>query len=230
MVAFDLETTGVDPETARIVTASVVSIVGGTPRVQSWLADPGVEIPAEASRVHGITTEHARAHGSPAAKVALGIYLALTQAVLQGTPIVIYNAAYDLTVLDRELRRHTGKPGGALDAAFVVDPLVLDRAADKFRRGSRKLTDVCRHYGVSLSDEDAHTSAGDAVAAARLAWKIAHRYPAIGCLTLAELMERQATAHSAWAVNFEEYLARQGKPERISRDWPVREFVAEQVA
>ena len=62
---FDLETTGVDVTTARIVTASLILLdpQGNVVRRGEWLADPGVEIPAGAAAVHGITTEYAREHG-----------------------------------------------------------------------------------------------------------------------------------------------------------------------
>ncbi|HEY1155573.1 MAG TPA: 3'-5' exonuclease, partial [Arthrobacter sp.] len=55
--AFDLETTGRNSRAARIVTASitVVDHQGEVIEEHEWLADPGVEIPAEASDVHGIT-------------------------------------------------------------------------------------------------------------------------------------------------------------------------------
>jgi DNA polymerase-3 subunit epsilon len=135
---------------------------------------------------------------------------------------VIYNAPYDLTVLDRELRRHGWPPFDTLP--MIVDPLVIDRALDRYRRGSRKLVDVCRHHGVTLSELDAHTAEGDAVAAARLAWKLAHRYPD-SCGDLVELQQHQSFWQHQWAVEFEEYLRRQGKPDSISRDWPICPYV-----
>lgn len=84
MSPFDIESTGVDTETARIVTASVVTIVGSTPRVRSWLVDPGVDIPAEATAVHGITTEHARSHGVKASYAVAEIREALSDALYEG--------------------------------------------------------------------------------------------------------------------------------------------------
>ncbi|MFP5311835.1 MAG: 3'-5' exonuclease, partial [Actinomycetes bacterium] len=49
--AFDLETTGRNSRSARIVTASitVVDQQGEVIKEHEWLADPGVEIPTEAS-------------------------------------------------------------------------------------------------------------------------------------------------------------------------------------
>jgi DNA polymerase-3 subunit epsilon len=67
MVAFDLESTGVDTDTARIVTACVALIQPGQPvEPMTWLLDPGIEIPEAASAIHGITTERGRNEGQPA--------------------------------------------------------------------------------------------------------------------------------------------------------------------
>ena len=62
LYGFDVESTGVDVFTDRIVTATVVKIEGGQLADQrSWLVDPGISIPEAATKVHGITTERARA-------------------------------------------------------------------------------------------------------------------------------------------------------------------------
>jgi DNA polymerase III subunit epsilon len=226
-VAFDLETTGTDPEQARIVTATIsrIQVLPGRVDSRMWLADPGVDIPAEATAVHGITTEQARESGRPAGDVVGEVATEVATAWQAEHPLVIYKAPYDLTVLDRELRRHgherglaqltpTGQPG------FVIDPLVLDRAYDRYRRGSRKLQDVCAHY--NLPHQDAHTSSGDALAAARLAWKLPRVFPELAGLSLEELQRRQASAHADWAAHFEDYLRRNGSDECIDRAWPIR--------
>ncbi|MGW4866231.1 hypothetical protein ACWEO6_33780, partial [Streptomyces sp. NPDC004291] len=53
---FDLETTGPEPESARIVSACLAYFAGGQLHKRTWLLDPGCEIPAGATEVHGITT------------------------------------------------------------------------------------------------------------------------------------------------------------------------------
>jgi DNA polymerase-3 subunit epsilon len=173
--------------------------------------------------VHGVTTEHARAHGRPVDEVVGELAERLYWTRRHELPLVIYNACYDLTLLDRELRRHDFAGLNTVGLA-VVDPLVIDRGVDRYRRGSRKLADTCRHYGVQLSGEDAHTAEGDAVAAARLAWSIAHRYPD-ACSDLGTLQVAQASWHRTWAAHFEDYLRRQGKPETVSGTWPIRPYV-----
>ena len=219
MATYDLETTSPDPETARIVTATL-AVVNTVPAAapHQWLADPGIEIPAEATAIHGITTEHAREHGAEAGSVAAEIRAALASVWRRGAPVVIYNAPYDLTVLDRELVRYG--MDGLGNIGPIIDPLVLDRAMDRFRRGKRTLTAACEHYKVRL--DGAHDSTQDALAAARVAWRIAQKYPQVGEMTLPELMTYQEEAHEAWAEGFSEYLARQGKSEVIDGSWPIR--------
>lgn len=240
MAAFDIESTGVDVENDRIVTASVVEVEPGRKSViREWLVNPGIEIPAEATAIHGITTEHARRHGRPPEDVMQEISGLLADLVEEGKPIVIYNAPFDLTLLDRECRRHDdthpvhGCPtlherceDDGLNL-YVIDPLVLDREMDRWRKGSgtRRLTYVCQKvYNVPLSDEDAHGSSADALAAARVAWKIAHQYPECGELKLDDLQTKQAAWYKRWAQNFGEYLVRQGKPNDVDLSWPIRPF------
>ena len=73
---------------------------------------------------------------------------ALADAAGRGLPIVAYNAAYDLSVLEREAERYglTPLPG----PGPVIDPLVIDKAVDQYRRGKRTLTAAAAHYGVAL--------------------------------------------------------------------------------
>jgi len=218
MTAFDLETTGPDPDTARIVTATVVRIHGAEVTSREWLVDPGIEIPAEASDIHGVTTERARAEGCAPALAASEILGTLVGAWSFG-PVVIYNASYDLTVLDRELRRHCGAHLG--EVGPVVDPFVIDKHLDKYRKGKRTLTACCEHYQVTLGG--AHDATQDALAAGRLAWRLAQVYPEqLGDLSKVNAL--QAAWRAEWAVNFTDYLRRQGSDEVVDGDWPLRPY------
>lgn len=169
LVGFDLETTGTDPEEARIVSAALVEVGGGLPlRERAWLVDPGIEIPEAASAVHGISTKRAREEGVPAEVAVPEIVMALQEALTAPVPLVIFNARYDLTVLDREASRHDVDP---YPPRWVVDPLVLDRWLDRYRRGSRKLDAMLAQHGVDVGHE-AHDATSDALNACRLAWKL----------------------------------------------------------
>ncbi|OIJ63061.1 3'-5' exonuclease [Streptomyces mangrovisoli] len=231
LIGFDLETTGTDPREARIVTAAVIEFKDGAPLGRrEWLADPGVEIPADAVAVHGISNERAAAEGRPADQVADALADVLTGYWRTGVPVVAYNAAFDLTLLAAELRRH-GLPSlrdrlGGLDPAPVVDPYTIDRSVDRYRRGKRTLEAVCGEYGVAL--ESAHDAAADALAAARLAAAIAGRHPKVAALGPAELHRRQIEWYAAWAADFQAFLRRKGDETAVVDGmWPLRELTTE---
>lgn len=154
------------------------------------------------------------------------IALAVADATRNNIPLIIYNAPYDLSVLDAELRRHGHPPLEELagrPVAPVIDPLCIDRAVDRYRRGKRTLTAACEHYKVNL--DGAHDAAFDAIAAARLAWRLATVYPQVGGVDVMELHEQQVGWYAEWAAHFAEYLASQGKAETIDPQWPIRRAV-----
>ncbi|MFI0609169.1 MAG: exonuclease domain-containing protein [Anaerolineae bacterium] len=221
LCTFDLETTGTDPEEARIVTACVALVGGGlSPKVEKWLVDPGIEIPAEASAVHGITTERARAEGVKPQGAVRDIEMCLREAAVHGCPIIIFNAPYDWTVLDREARRHSmgSRVLTLAETARTVDPLIIDRHLDKYRPGSRKLGDMCRHYGLKL--EDAHDAVADCLAAARIAYRLGQKF-ARELSDLTQLMKKQTSWYRAWATNFAQYLERKGEQHDLDPEgWP----------
>ncbi|WP_251072922.1 3'-5' exonuclease [Streptomyces sp. ISL-43] len=225
MVAFDLETTGTDIESDRIVTAAVVAVGpdGQVARERTWLVDPGVPIPEQASAIHGISTDQARAEGMAAAPAIEEITRTLFEALRSGTPLVVMNARYDLTLLDRECRRHGIQPLGERwrgRPAPVIDPLVLDKHADRYRKGRRNLQALCEHYGVTL--DEAHNAGADALAAARAARRMGARHAVIGTVALADLHDLQIRAAAEQAASLQSYLRRTSDPEAIvERAWPV---------
>jgi DNA polymerase-3 subunit epsilon len=220
LAGFDLETTGTDPLEARIVTAAVVEVAAGeVTDTRTWLADPGVLIPAQASAVHGISSERAAAEGRPVREVAAEVAGALRDAWTRGVPVVAYNAAFDLTLLSAELERHGLSPLGPLGP--VVDPYTIDRAVDRYRKGKRTLEAVCGEYGVVL--DGAHQAVADALAAVHVATAIAARHRAVAALSAEELHERQIVWYAEWAEDFESFLRRKGDARAsVDRDWPLR--------
>lgn len=213
--AFDLETTGRDPRTARIVSASVVVTDGAHTESRSWLLDPEVPIPAGASEVHGISTEYAREHGLPYLEGYAAIREALDDAWARDHVVVAFNASYDLTLMHWEGLR-LGFAG--LVTGVVVDPYVIDRELDKYRRGKRTLGAMCAHYGIAL--DAAHEAHADAVAAAELAQSLAVTFPEIREL---DIMGCQAGWHAERQADFAEYLIRQGRDASdVNGEWPIR--------
>lgn len=225
MVGFDLETTGTDVETDRIVTACVVAVGAGPATARTWLADPGVEIPPEAAAVHGVTTERARAEGRPAGEVVAEIVNTLHATTITSVaPVVAMNAAFDLTLLDREARRHGVMPlTDRLPLLRVIDPRVLDKEMDRYRRGGRRLEDLCGHYAVR--HDGAHSADGDALAACRVAWRIGQLYPEIAGLPLDALHEAQVRWARQQAESLADYFARTPGKEAwaagVRTEWPL---------
>ena len=224
LAAFDIETTGTETESDRIVTAAVSLVGGGEESVsKDWLVDPGIPIPAEATAVHKITDEMVRREGVPAAEAVEQITAILAEALSEGTPIVAFNGRFDLTILDREARRHGVMPlvdrVGGSDGLLVVDPYVLDKQVNRFRKGRRNLSLLCEAFNVPLTD--AHAAGADPLAAARLAWRMGNMYPEIGEADIFELHEQQIGWALEQAASLQRYFAEQGRPEPVEGAWPV---------
>jgi DNA polymerase-3 subunit epsilon len=217
--AFDLETSGTDVLNDRIVTGCLARIDSGDVHCRRWIADPGIPIPAEATAIHGISTEYAQKYGMPHQAAVHEIVNELYAAWSEGRYIAVYNGAFDFSMIatyapDFEIR------------GPIFDARVIDRQFDRFRKGSRKLSAVCIHYGVRL--DDAHDAEGDALAAARLAWKMPRLYPAIAQLTPDELMTKQAHWYREDAYRYIDWCRRNDRPfDDVPTEWPIRRRLEE---
>jgi DNA polymerase-3 subunit epsilon len=221
LAVFDLETTGLDLEQARIVTACAVAIdekgqVTGS-NIE-WLADPGIEIPVAASNVHGVTTEIAKASGRKSKEVVSEILETLRGFFSAGIPVVAYNAPYDFTILHYEALRNGLEP--LSDPKPIIDPLVLDKFVDQYRSGKRTLQIAASVYGVQLSD--AHNATADAIAAGKVAQAIALKHSAKLPSDVFELHDLQ----KVWSVSQDdsyEIFRRKSSPDfTVVRGWPVK--------
>lgn len=216
VLSFDLETTDKNPFNARIVTSALVRIDSTGAHPYEMLADPGVEIPEEAAKIHGITTEYAREHGRPHDEVLAETIKIIQKAWEDGLTLIVFNAAYDLTIL-RELT------GDFLVSGPVYDPFVIDKALDPYRKGRRTLSDQCEHYGVRI--DNAHEATSDALAAARIAWVQAKKrfVTDIEDLSLNELMEFQAVKYYEFQSSFKKHLEGKGRgASTVNTSWPLQ--------
>ncbi|MDN4490063.1 exonuclease domain-containing protein [Demequina sp. SYSU T00068] len=226
MVGFDTETTGVATARDRIVTAALITRTGQDVSARTWLIDPGVEIPAAATAVHGISTERARAEGQAPAEALEQIAAALAHALNAGQPVVAYNAQFDLTILEHELARH-GLPSlvSRLDRGEirpVVDPYVLDRHLDRYRKGSRKLIDLCTLYAVRVEADSLHAADADVLATLELVRALAAAYPTLASVELDALHDQQISAYKDWATGFAAWLRSRGRTEDLPDPrWPL---------
>lgn len=217
LVGFDLETTGIDVATSRIVTASVVVLDGQNRLTQEhqWLVNPGMEIPAGATAVHRVTTEQAQGQGIAAATAVAEIIDVLT-GLSGAAPIVAFNASYDFSILNAEARRYSLTPFAPVR---VVDPFVLDKQVDRYRRGKRTLQAVSDHYGVVL--EHAHTSQADAIACVHIARKLAQNYPELA-LSPEELHQQQVRWAAEQAASLQEFFRRRNPGAVVDGRWPIQ--------
>jgi len=209
LLGLDFETSGVDVEEDRIVSGALIDVVPGRePVTHTWLIDPGIEISEAATAVHGISTEQAREAGRRPAEVFPEIFEMVARLWTPEVPLITFNGSYDLSIMDREGLRHLGA-GLDTTGRCMVDGLVIDREMDRYRKGGRKLGAMCQHYGVALG-ADAHHADADTLAAMRLAWKLAARYPdRVGNVALPRLHDCQQAWHRQWGARMAQWLDKQ---------------------
>ena len=262
LVGFDTETTDKSPLTARIITASIAHVQpDARPSVITWVIDSGCEVPEEASAVNGWTTEKIAAFldGAPAIRIHGGVRMPmavdgalgeiaghLAVAMHTDTPVVVHNAAYDLTLLEQELARNsidllTARPTGIRG---VVDTMVLEKQYDPYRkvkdgcrggkyrcggcgRTDKTLGSLCAHYGLVLPG--AHRASVDAVAACRLAVKLMGLWPDVARLKLATLHNHQVTWRREQSDSLREFWRRRDDPRwsEVDSGWPVHSALAD---
>ncbi|MCL2850723.1 MAG: exonuclease domain-containing protein [Micrococcales bacterium] len=215
VLGFDTETTGVDVENDRIVTAALVRRDADGTHVRTWLLNPGVEIPQVAVQIHGITTEQARTQGVAPADALAQIADVLVASVRSGVPVVAFNARFDLRLLDAELVRHQlptlpDRLGHAVRP--VLDPLVLDRALDPDRPGPRTLGDLCAVHEVPTGS--LHSADADVVATLDLLARLVARHPTLATTDLDTLHDQQTTWAHAWHEAFLASRSPELNPER----------------
>lgn len=225
LIGFDTETTGVDVGADRIVTAAIVEQIDGETRVFEWLINPGVEIPQRATDVHGVTTQHAAEHGLDPREGLHQIADHLAGHLRAGRPIVAFNVVFDLSILDAELRRHELPTLGQRipgEITPVLDPLVIDRRLDRYRRGKRTLSHLCEFYNV-VQEGELHRADVDVAATLAVLRALCEKYAELGEKSLEEMHAWQIDGHRAWAENFREFLKKNGRPhDGVELDWPHR--------
>ncbi len=222
MLAFDLETTGIDkfedvPVSFALVWFEDHQII----RSRAELVNPERVIPDGAAAVHGISTERAMAEGMAMSDAVDEVASALLDASRRGVPVVGFNLQYDLTMIDARLKA-MGRPG-LLAAGWkgpVLDPLVIERKLFSDRKRSR-LSDVCERYGVI--NEAAHDASGDAIASVRVLEAQTVKFRRLLATDLVRMTEAQWEWHQGWAEGMHDYRLRQFGdgllPDEF--DWPI---------
>lgn len=149
LVFFDVETTGVDPSSARIVQiACVKRRPDGTSTEWQRLVNPGCPIPLEAAEIHGITDDMVK-DAPPFRDIASGLLQALEGCDLGGFNV----RRYDIPLLQAEFAR----VGVAFstEGRSIVDAMALFHAKEK-----RDLTAAVKFY-CGRPMEGAHDAMAD---------------------------------------------------------------------
>ncbi len=109
-VAFDLETTGIQPDTDAIVEIGAVRFIDGLPQPPfSALVNPQRKIPPDAIAVHGITDAEV------ADKPPVRDHMAPLAEYCGDLPMVAHNARFDFKFLEAAVKREKTKaPSGVL--------------------------------------------------------------------------------------------------------------------
>ena len=156
----DFETTGVNPETDRIVQLAAIVVNGEGEIVDSFDTVVKPESPAEyvhgAEHIHGIS--EAEVQGGMPLKEALRKLWSISE----GNFFTAHNARFDLGFLHAESAR-VGLGGRIYD---YVDTLALARKTDEARTRRHSLEALCEHYGIERTRS--HEAKADATATAEL--------------------------------------------------------------
>lgn len=222
LITFDTETTGVDVNNDRILTCFMRAKDGEEVVFErNWVIDPGVEVPVEAAEVHGMSTEWIREHGRKDADEAiLEIWEHLEHYGYKGFVVVGYNSSFDLAMLESEAIRYYQSSLFKHEGSRFLDPIILSRRFDKYRKGGHKLVDIARAHGFKVEEEKAHAADYDVEMTEflvpkmlNLAWKKMPKERA--GLTPDEFVTKlqvwQAEWKSEWASGLTQYKAKMGQ-------------------
>ena len=147
-IIFDTETTGLDPSQGhRIIEIGCVELVNLVPtgNVFHKYLNPERDIPAEATRIHGLTEEFLKDH--PVFKEIFQEFLDF----IGEAPLVAHNAEFDMRFINWELKNigHQEIP-----KSRTVDTLQLARS--RFPGSPNNLDALCKRLGVDNSNRTKH--------------------------------------------------------------------------
>lgn len=150
----DTETTGLDPATGdRLVEIACVETINTVPTGNNYhvYIDPQRDMPEEAFRVHGLSSEFLR--GKPLFEDVADDFLTF----IADSPLVIHNAEFDMRFINAELVRSGRAP---LPMSRVVDTLALARR--KHPGAQNSLDALCARYRIDNSRRTKHGALLDA--------------------------------------------------------------------
>lgn len=155
-IFFDTETTGLNPESGdRVVDIGLVEMVNRqlTGRHLHFYLNPERDMPEEAFRVHGLSSEFL------ADKPKFAQIVEEFLAFIEGAELVAHNAAFDVGFINAELKR-CGRAPLHECVDNVRDTLLMAR--DMFPGKANSLDALCRRLEVDNSNRGLHGAVKDA--------------------------------------------------------------------
>lgn len=173
----DVETTGLSPRAARVCEVAAISF-RGPDRVGTLaeLVNPGLPIPAEVSKIHGITD--AMVKDSP----SFGGVAPRLLAMLENSVIVAHNAEFDLGFLKAECDR----VGLRFPKLHVVDTLAIARKGWKFQ--SNRLGKIAEE--LNISNGGWHRALADVEMTRKIFDHFIAAFKSAGARTVADLLQK----------------------------------------
>lgn len=131
----------------RLVEIGCLELINHIPTGKTFHTqlNPQRDVPPEAARVHGLTTEILR--DKPLFSEKVESFLAF----IGDSTLVIHNAAFDMKFINAELKAVGFKP---LQMTRVIDTLLLAR--EKFPGQPANLDALCRRFKVDNSERKLH--------------------------------------------------------------------------
>jgi DNA polymerase-3 subunit epsilon len=164
----DLETTGINVSTDRIVEIAIVKIgVDGSKQVKRRLVNPEMPIPKDSSDVHGITDDMVK--DAPSFKAMANEI----KQFMEGSDLGGYNSnRFDVPMLNEEFLR----AGISVD---IESRKLLD-VQKVFHKMEQRTLSAAYQFYCHKTLEDAHTAEADATATWEVLEAQIERYPQIG--------------------------------------------------
>jgi DNA polymerase-3 subunit epsilon len=153
-IVLDTETTGLDPASGhRIVEVACLELVNHLPSGRSFqrYLNPDRDMPEDAFAVHGLTATFL------ADKPRFGDIVDEMLAFIDGAPLVIHNAEFDMRFLNAELAKLQRPP---LASGQAVDTLMLARR--KFPGSPNSLDALCKRFNIDNCGRQLHGALLDA--------------------------------------------------------------------
>lgn len=163
-IAFDVETTGLNPNIDRIVEIGAVLFENGEiTKRYGTLVNPCIEISSKASAINHITNE--MLNDAPnEIEVYANLVEFLGDSLNEQTAICAHNAQFDMGFLNKTLTRL-----GYNAKIYYVDTLSLSRELVKGLKNYKQDT-VATHFG--LINEQAHRAVTDAETCGKILWEL----------------------------------------------------------